>query len=109
MEIKEFTDKIKEAKYRPTQGAYIQGLKVKTNKEHTRQRIILTHTCQSCKVITTNICEVRFKTPQYLTIFEGELLYQLYCKSTIPHDYMNYHKCIAGKAFIENIERIRTY
>lgn len=72
-------------------------LKVITNKEHT-----------NLKIVNRNKVGVRvlFHEPQKLTIFEAELLYDLYFLNRRPPDYANYHKCKAGKKFIANIKSI---
>lgn len=50
--------------------------------------------------------KVKFNTlPEHLTIFEAGLLYCT-CKGIKPYDYAQYHKCEAGKRFIESIESI---
>jgi hypothetical protein len=50
--------------------------------------------------------KVNLKEPkEHLTIFEVALLYNI-TKQKLPIDYANYHKCQAGKEFIDNIESI---
>ena len=47
---------------------------------------------------------IQFKQPQKLTVFEAQLIYSLFVLKRRPYDYAQYHKCEAGKKFIENIE-----
>jgi hypothetical protein len=49
---------------------------------------------------------VSFKEPHHMTIFEAELLFAVFYLKKKPVDFSSYHKCIAGKRFIENIEEI---
>ena len=47
---------------------------------------------------------VHFDKPQTsLTIFEAGLLFALFVEKKLPFDYAQYHKCVAGKEFVENI------
>jgi len=34
------------------------------------------------------------------------LLYSLFAEKRLIRDYANYHKCVAGKEFIENIKEV---
>lgn len=42
-----------------------------------------------------------------LTIFQVEILFDIFVYNRIPLDYANYHKCEAGRKFIENIKEIK--
>ena len=54
-----------------------------------------------------NPLRILFKYPiDSFTIFESSMLYLVFIKKQIPYDYASYHKCIAGKRFIENIKEI---
>jgi len=55
-----------------------------------------------------NPLRILFKDPiDSFTIFESQMLYLVFIRKQIPYDYANYHKCIAGKRFIENIKEIK--
>ena len=41
-----------------------------------------------------------------LTLFEADLLCHIVHLEKRPADYADYHKCIAGKRFIESIDRL---
>lgn len=47
------------------------------------------------------------KSMESLTIFQAEMLFMVFAMKQKPYDYASYHKCIAGKKFIENIKSIR--
>jgi hypothetical protein len=47
-----------------------------------------------------------FKKPVRLTIFEAEMLFAVFGLGRRPLDYANYHKCPAGKEFVESIDDI---
>lgn len=52
--------------------------------------------------------EVLFNSPQeHLSIFQAELLFFMYRENRKPFDYASYHKCEAGKKFINNILEVK--
>ncbi len=50
-----------------------------------------------------------FKKACSLSIFQAEMLFAIWHLRKIPRDYGNYHKCKAGKEFIENIKKLLKY
>jgi len=63
--------------------------------------------CSKCKTSINQELEVKFKIgKEYLTMFEGYMLFMVFVLGKKPEDYASYHKCIAGKRFIEDIEEI---
>ena len=108
MELKRFIDIVKNAK--PSlvyTGSASYKLKVATNKEHTIQKIYTRYECSHCNTNTERKIMVKFKEPQRLSIFQAYLLYMLFLENKKPNDYAQYHKCIAGKKFIDNILEVR--
>lgn len=106
MKMEEFIEKIRTTKFTPTQTGFFDT-KVKTNKEHTIQTIYTEKICSKCKRPISNSVTVEFFKPHQLTVFEADLLYVVYCLNKKPADYASYHKCVAGKEFIENIKSIK--
>jgi hypothetical protein len=119
MQIKEFEKKIKECKRTDRR---VDSLKLKvihytdTNKWEIsemskdipeRDKIILKKYNINLQQETINPLKIKFKKPiDYLTVFEAGMLYFIFIKKQITYDYASYHKCIAGKRFIENIKEI---
>ena len=47
-----------------------------------------------------------FKEGHKMSVLEAGLLFMLFAENKRPSDYGDYHSCIAGKRFIENIEKV---
>jgi len=105
MEVKEFVNKLKTTKP-TTKDTGFFGVEVRTNKEHTRYTLHREERCSKCGSEKGNSVTVELFKPTKLTIFEAEMLFSVYCLGRKPHDYANYHKCVAGREFIENIKSI---
>lgn len=105
MNYDKFVSIIKNLKYSTKHTGY-SGIKVRTNREHTKQTVYTKLKCKTCGTNVTQNVTVYFKKPEQLTIFTADLLYFLFILKRKPMDYANYHKCIAGKEFIENIEKV---
>ena len=85
-------------------------LKCQVNPERTEWRIYTESTkCKHCGHTAYDLpLVVFFHSPQeHLTIFEANLLFMVFRLNKKPLDYAQYHKCIAGKRFIENISEVR--
>lgn len=108
MQIEEFVKKLKDTKGIAKDTALLK-VKVMTNKEHTSQRIYSESKCSQCGHTTTIIVFILFSKEQKLSVFQAGLLFSLYVLNKKPNDYANYHKCIAGKEFIENIKSIEVF
>lgn len=67
--------------------------------------------CSKCGHIfdkSEDSLRISFNNPQdNLTIFQTNLLYNVFKLNTIPLDYARYDKCIAGQRFIENIREVK--
>lgn len=105
MKIEEFIEKIRQCKPASIYTGYL-GVKVKSNKEKTAKVLYMKTKCQGCGKTNVKSIHVLFNEPQNLTIFQADLLFMVYSMGKSPRDYANYHKCIAGKRFIENIKEI---
>lgn len=101
-----------------TQTGYsdrIGDLKVTVNPERTIFTINKTpveKVCKHCGAdLTTNehlSLKVEFNaTQEPLSVFQAYLLWMMFKTKQIPYDYASYHKCIAGKRFIENIKEVK--
>lgn len=80
-----------------------------TNPEHTKKTIgkECKCTCPKCGFDCEEKVIIKFKEPvRNLTIFQAGMFYCIFLMKKKPHDYAQYHKCVAGKRFIENIESI---
>lgn len=104
MKVDEFVKKLKEAKLTQTETAFF-NVKVKRFDDGVI-KIYKEEKCKYCKVVDYRAVEISFHKEHTLTIFEAGLLYALYILNKKPKDYANFHKCIAGKRFIENIKSI---
>ena len=90
------------------------NLKVYRNQEHKYFKLIYVREekiCPYCKRGFNDSIEntliVYFKDlPQHLTIFQASMLFLVFKLKKKPCDYAKYHKCPAGKKFIENIVKI---
>lgn len=67
-------------------------------------------TCSKCGQSMTNSGKtviVKLHKPiEHFSIFEAELLYELYAENKRPYDYAGFHKCPAGREFIGNIAEV---
>lgn len=64
--------------------------------------------CSKCKHTHRQELDVYFKEPVlYMTTFEIGMLFMVVIQKRIPYEYSQWHKCIRGKRFIENIEVLR--
>lgn len=105
MELNDFIKLVKKAKHYTKQTA-LYKTKCLVNKERTRYTIYSLNTCRHCKSKNWQGIQVFFKRPMHLTVFQAGLLFALFYFKRVPSDYASYHKCIAGKEFIENIDTV---
>lgn len=63
-------------------------------------------TCGHCTTKPRTLSITFYKPIESLTIFEVEMISQLYFHNKRVGDYAQWHKCIAGKEFIKNIDTI---
>ena len=108
MEINDFVERLKNAKPTLKDTAFF-NIKLKRNEDGTKQIIYSDYTCEHCGTHINRYVQVWFKKPHTLTVFEAGLLYALFVENEKPKDYAGYHNCIAGKEFINNIEKIKTF
>jgi len=106
MRIEDFKKRIKQAKMTNKETGFL-NVRVKTNLDRTRQIIYKEDVCACCGIKNRTGVRVIFNRPRHLTIFEAGLLYALFVQNKKPKDYAGYHRCEAGKEFIENIKEIR--
>lgn len=112
MEINEFIKKIRECE-KSYQMANLKGLKVfRYSETYLSIKIIPDkHICKTCGTdltLNSSYIEVYFNAPQKnLSIFEANLLFMVFKLNKLPHDYENFHKCIAGNKFINNIKDVK--
>jgi len=111
MEINKWLEILKETKKTTRGTANIvehYSVRIRSNPENKNQNMIYGfETCNCCRHNHSKDIIVEFKEDQKLTIFQVGLLYSIFIKNRKPSDYANYHKCIAGKRFIENIKFMR--
>lgn len=118
MKIETFQDKYKLCIKSQIQTGYsdrIGELKITVNPERTIFTISKKQKEKICKHCGTDLTKneyneliVEFKEHQEpLTVFETYMLWMMFKMKLIPYDYANYHKCIAGKRFIENIKELK--
>lgn len=62
--------------------------------------------CKCCGNTQTDSVIVSFNKPTKLTIFQANTLFLMFAKQEKPVDYAEYHKCPAGKEFIESIVEV---
>jgi len=103
MEIEKFLSFVRNAKRTNILSGY-SNFKV-WRKENVYE-ILNKQVCKSCGSVRKERLFISFKKLQSLTIFQCDLLFYLFVRNQLIRDYANYHKCEAGKKFIENIERI---
>ena len=95
MEIEKFKEDLKATKQTTKQTAQI-GIALKLSKYG-----------NTFKIRDKNQEGIVVKTDkEYLTVFEVALLYSVYHKNQKPADYAGFHRCVAGKEFIEGIKYI---
>lgn len=112
MKIEDFLKKLKQCKKSYSYG--YDNFKVFKDSEKNIFQIYLEpkkKICPCCKTDLTKegkkIITIKFNYKQeHLTVFQSNLFYFLYILNEIPADYAQYHKCIAGKKFIENIKEV---
>ena len=110
MKIEDFEKKLK-----TTTSSYggTYDIKVRSNKERITQEIFSEGRKNVPKQFghnnseNDNVVIVIFKKSHPLTIFEANMLYSVWVRGKKPADYASYHKCPAGKEFIQNIDFIR--
>lgn len=107
MEIEKWTEIIKKTK-RSNNSTTIIGLTAKANQENTKWLISKKEKIKTPTGIKNKIyfIELELYKAKHLTIFEVELIYMIFVLNKKPYDYASYHKCQAGKEFIENIKNI---
>jgi len=106
MEIEDFLNHVR-ACTGYTSATGHKDINVWTNPEHTKKTIASSCKCDKCSSKTEKSIVVKFKEAvTSLKIFQAEMLYAIFVMKKKPHDYSQYHKCVAGKRFIENIESI---
>jgi len=107
MKIKEFVDRVRKARRSAGySGTIATNLSVSSSQDLKEMRIKRVKKCRLCKHEETEMVTVRFYQPHRLTIFETALLFSLFAENRIPVDYAGFHKCIAGKRFIENLREV---
>ncbi len=108
MEIQKFEEILEKTKPSSIITAQFKDLKLKTNHEHTVQIVYTEELCKSCnRSLSSKKVGVEFFKPHQLTIFEAVMLYMVFVDNKMPRDYARFHKCPAGKEFVENIKEIR--
>ena len=104
MNIKEFISIINKTKSSLEQTGFIE-IKVEGSYDGLTKTIYTDEKCHCCNRIKTETkLVVKFKNKTNLTIFQADMLFMILMENKKPRDYADYHKCIAGKEFIDNIE-----
>jgi len=111
MDVEKFYEDVKSSKYVSQGTNFITGYvdrdkKLYVNSERTYHRMVLNKPCKVCGCSNEKELVITFFSPQKLTIFEADLLWAIYVLGKRPADYAGYHKCVAGKRFIENIKNV---
>ena len=104
MEVERFVYLVKKAKKSQCLTGYRKdkvGLKV----NHDRNDMILYcgDICKTCSKLSFKAVRIKFDRYTKLSIFQADLIFMLFAENKIPKDYADYHKCKAGKEFIESI------
>lgn len=104
MEIKKFLDKYKSCK----KGTkFSQQFNFKVYRKDNSVRLSNVDKCSKCGNVAFKDLIVEFNKPQeFISVFCVGMLWYLYIENKIVLDYGGFHKCIAGKRFIENIKRV---
>ena len=108
MKLKKFVDKLKKCKKTSVHTGFF-NCKMKSSNEKNVKFVYRTDKCSKCKKKEFQLIQVRLFENCDLTIFQTEMLFALFRLNKKPFDYANYHKCIAGKKFIKNIESINVW
>lgn len=106
MEMKDFLEKLKACKLTTKYTSFF-GVKVSSSISGLNKKIYTNTPCKTCGRDSLIEVVVEFHKPLRLTVFQAEMLYAVFALSRKPADYASYHKCQAGKEFIENIKSIR--
>jgi len=106
MDYQEFVAKVEGAKHTQTHTGYVEDLKLYSSADRTTYTQVRKHLCRCCGHDDEKRQTIRFKRGQTLSVFENDLLWLVFAEGRRPADYGQYHKCVAGKRFIENIENI---
>lgn len=102
-----FMDKLRKSKPCGIPTGYT-NVKVRRTDSHLTKIIFSEDVCNCCKrQLHEKRLIVKFKTDKKLTIFEADMLWMVLVEGKLPRDYVNYHKCVAGREFIENIDSYR--
>ena len=110
MDLNEWILKISDCKKGTQTGGL--NLKVRSYSNFPRVKEIYEDAeIKKCKCCGTLIKERYIKVifnnePKPLSVFQAELLFMVYLLDKLPYDYAQYHKCKAGKEFIENIKEV---
>ena len=106
MKVEEFAEQVKKARLSTKITGQI-GVKVSTTPTKLVWWIYKEDACRYCHRKSERRIMVEFNSPQeHLTIFEAEMLYSVFGEGRKPRDYAGYHKCEAGRKFVENIKEI---
>ena len=102
-----FMDKLKKSQYSSILTGYT-NIKVRRTENPLVKILYSEEKCTCCKrQLHEKQLIVKFKTEKRLTIFEADMLWMVLAEGKKPKDYADYHKCIAGREFIENIDSYR--
>ena len=106
MKIEKFIERLKKAKKTAQSTASITN-DLKVRKNGNSFQIYKSVVCSKCRAggLKQQIF-IQFQNQKALTIFQAGLLWSLFVENKKPYDYADYHKCIAGKEFIENIVKV---
>lgn len=108
MRYEDFVEKIKGAKKVQKQtGTMATELNLYGGKNNPVKTITREYTCPTCKHCNKEKVYVQLKRPQPLTIFQVAMLFMVYYQNKLPADYAYYHRCEAGRKFIDNILEIK--
>ena len=108
MELSEWIDNLKGKKMLTD----IQVIKLQRELKIVRRdnniiAIVRLSVCRCCRRSLGKKVVVEFKNaPHHFSIFQSYLLFCLFGLDRKPYDYANYHNCVAGREFIQNIKDI---
>lgn len=108
MELNNFVEKLRGCKLSQKCTGYL-GAKVSVSADRKRYTIYKEEIVKVFgeKRSFQKEMKVYFKAPrEHLTIFEADMLYLVFAMNQRPRDYAQFHKCQAGREFIESIEAI---
>lgn len=112
MDVDDFVSKVRSCRYHSEGSGFLTGFidrdkRLYFSSERTYARMVLNKPCKCCGCsIEKELIITFFKPSKPLTIFEADLLWAIYVLGKRPADYASYHKCEAGRSFIENIKTI---